>query len=156
MFTVNNNNIKQYYTKPKWSDFMANNICEVCGKEFDRTSNRQKHCKECQRELRLERNRIRMIKNRANDASKDKIRPNLAPHVPKSTNGKVDFEAEARKIKNEMRRTYRNYGSSSYSMDNISARDIAIEDFTYDQRSEDWRGSVTRFFNGKNEKRRDR
>jgi hypothetical protein len=132
-------------TKPKWSDFMAVKLCVVCGSEFVANSNRQKYCSDCSREVRLAKVRATRQARRANRAALDKPSYSLGPNLPKS----VDWDAEARKVKNEVKRTYRNYRSNYASAnDSTAARDIAIEEFTYDVRDDDFKGSIDDFFSG--------
>jgi hypothetical protein len=134
--------------------FMGIKVCVVCGSEFVANSNSQKYCSVCKDDATASVARKGSQRRRAKRAFLDK-RPNscLGPNLPKSADGKVDWEAEARKVKNEKKRTYRNYGPSYAAEDRSqAARQEALESLTFDPRDDDWSGSIDDFFAGKDDK----
>jgi hypothetical protein len=131
---------------------MTVKVCTVCGAEFVANSNRQKYCSACKDDVRRAQMCDVRRAQRARNVALDKASYSLAPNLRKSADGSVDFEAEARKVANEKKRTYRNYGSSSYREDkSTAARKAALENFTYDVRNDDFKGSIEDFFAGKDD-----
>jgi predicted nucleic acid-binding Zn-ribbon protein len=122
--------------------------CTVCGATFVAGSNRAKYCPDCKVTANLAVKAACERKRRATKAAADKKPVGLSAHIPNKEN--PDWVAEERKVKNEMKRTYRN-GRGQGSNDAVSARKIALEDLTYDQNENDFKGSIEDFFAGKDD-----
>jgi regulator of extracellular matrix RemA (YlzA/DUF370 family) len=123
--------------------------CTICGTEYTPASNRQKYCKECRREANLAVKAAGSRRRRAAQAASDKAPVGLSAHVPE--NVADDWSAESRKIKNEIKRTFRT-GRNTPVNNSVNAREIALSELTIDQRDNDWKGSIEDFFNMKDDK----
>jgi hypothetical protein len=131
---------------------MVSKFCVVCGAEFVANSNRQKYCSACKDDVHRAQARVVRRGQRKRNVALDKASYSLGPRLPKSADASVDWEAEARKVANEKKRTYRNYGSSSYHEDgSTAARKVALDNLVVDQRDDDWSGSIDDFFAGKDD-----
>jgi hypothetical protein len=132
---------------------MSVKVCVVCGAEFVANSNRQKYCSVCKDEANSSVARKGSQRRRAKRAFLDKA-PSacLGAKLSKSASGEVDWDAEARKVKNEVKRTFRNYRGNYASVDSSSsARAAALENYVYDVRDDDFQGSIEDFFAGKDD-----
>jgi predicted nucleic acid-binding Zn-ribbon protein len=123
--------------------------CTECGTKYTPNSNRQKYCPECKNTIRLAKKRINSKERRAKKAFNDKALTLFGPHCPK--NVADDWSAEVKKIKAEKKRTFKNSTSSIGNDGNVSARKIALENLTYDERDSDFKGSIEDFFNMKDD-----
>jgi predicted nucleic acid-binding Zn-ribbon protein len=121
--------------------------CTICGASFVAKSNNQKYCSDCKGEAKRSYDRKFRRGVRKARVAQDKATFTLGPNLPKS----IDWDDEARKVKNEVKRTFRSQRTSASANQSISARKVAIEDFTYDVRDDDFKGSIDDFFAGKDD-----
>jgi hypothetical protein len=130
---------------------MSIGVCVICGAEFVKRSNRQKYCSDCKVEAKLANNRANSVKYRKAAANADNTAKcyGLAANCPKDV--AKDWSAEARKVRNEKKRTLRNSRSSVGNDNGVSAREIALNDLVMDQRDDDFKGSIEDFFAGKDD-----
>jgi hypothetical protein len=130
---------------------MVSKFCVVCGAEFVANSNRQKYCSDCKNEVKLAKQRVSSQTRRAKRARLDKVKYSLGPNIPKS----LDWTVEARKVNNEIKRTFRNVRVSARTQRSfygqIKARQEALDNLVVDQRDDDWSGSIDDFFAGKDD-----
>jgi hypothetical protein len=120
-------------------------ICELCGNEYVKVSNRQKYCcNNCKKEAKSRNMQVYNKARNAKIAAKD-IRPvSLGASLPKSAPD--DWEKELKKVKAEKKRVFaKGRGSANGA---VSAREIALNDLVFDERDSDFKGSIESFFNG--------
>jgi hypothetical protein len=81
----------------------------------------------------------------------DKPSYSLGPNLPKS----IDWDDEARKVKNEKKRTYRDIRLSLQMQRSlygkVKRRQEALDSLVVDQRDDDFQGSIEDFFAGKDD-----